>query len=76
MNIYLTNSRNWLTKITSLWRPKSDTLSLRQLRKDIKDLGDRQDKTTEALERIEVQLVENTQVLNFLTQHLLNSEKY
>ncbi|MDZ8185923.1 MAG: hypothetical protein RMX96_13865 [Nostoc sp. ChiSLP02] len=60
----------------SLWQPKSVTLSPTQLRKDIKDLSDRQDKTQETLERIEVQLAENTQVLNFLAQHLINSEKY
>lgn len=76
MNISSVSSNLFQKLITLQWLPKSDTSSFRQLRKDIKDLSDRQDKTTEALERIEASLTEQTQVINFIAQHLINQDNY
>ncbi|WP_041565169.1 hypothetical protein [Nostoc punctiforme] len=68
----ITNSKNWLKVITSQWLPNADYLSLKQLQKTTKELSDRQVEIQKSLERIELEVSENTQVLNFIAQHLMN----
>ncbi|HYX14061.1 MAG TPA: hypothetical protein VE944_06780 [Nostoc sp.] len=76
MNISLTNSRNWLNLIVSLWQHRSDTSYLRQPRKDIEALSDRQEKLQKSLDRIEVTLAEQEATLSFIAQHLINQDNY
>lgn len=54
------NYKTWLTPITSLWQPKSDTLSLKKSQVDL----------SATLEKLNGAIEENTKAIAKLTKYL------
>ncbi|MEH2410386.1 hypothetical protein [Nostoc sp.] len=71
MNTPFSNSKPFLNNLISLWPLSSGSLSLKQLRNDIKEQSDRQVELRKTIDRIEVTVNEQSQVLNFIAQRLL-----
>lgn len=65
--IAIPNSKNWLTKITSLWQPKSDYSSPKQVMRQVEESNTRM---VESLERLNEVLEKNNQVLDKLVKYL------